>query len=129
MNRQRSNTLRQGCFSVRSRYTSASQYIIDANERQQFAEGTSRWLLYICGAITIVNTAGLDATKGNEDIAAVAGWVYYHEVLARFSRWYWHDCNGLMKRFVKDLSIEPGTPVPDRKDIRVSSLLQWCTID
>ncbi|KAL2133151.1 hypothetical protein VTI74DRAFT_2812 [Chaetomium olivicolor] len=53
------------------------------------------WTRYLCGAKHVIHAANLDELPHDADLAALLDWVYYQDVLARFSVRHWHrDANG-----------------------------------
>lgn len=50
---------------------------------------TGHWLSYLCGIQEIIQLTGLDTVHQDPDLAVLLDWVYYYNVLARFSRQHW----------------------------------------
>jgi hypothetical protein len=53
------------------------------------SETTGQWLWYVFGAQDIIKTADLESHVDVSDVIQLLDWVYYHDVLARFSILYW----------------------------------------
>lgn len=50
---------------------------------------SGEWIIYLENAKKVIHTVGLDKIEGNTDLAMILDWVYYHDVLARFSLQHW----------------------------------------
>ncbi|KAK8103427.1 uncharacterized protein PG998_010460 [Apiospora kogelbergensis] len=50
---------------------------------------TGHWLSYLCGIQEIIQLTGLDTVHQDPDLDVLLDWVYYYNVLARFSRQHW----------------------------------------
>ncbi|KAL5386639.1 hypothetical protein DPSP01_004003 [Paraphaeosphaeria sporulosa] len=48
------------------------------------------WTKYLCGVKNIIRAAGLDTLDQDQDLAILLDWVYYQDVLARFSLRHWY---------------------------------------
>ncbi|KXX75786.1 hypothetical protein MMYC01_207443 [Madurella mycetomatis] len=51
---------------------------------------SGEWTWYLRGVKHIIQAAGLTNTRQDNDLAMLLDWVYYHDVLARFSLRHWH---------------------------------------
>lgn len=45
---------------------------------------------YLRGVKEVIETAGLAKMDHDDDLAILLNWVYYHDVLARFTLNHWH---------------------------------------
>ena len=50
---------------------------------------SSQWRWYITGAKHIINSSELHKYSGDGDVGALLDWVYYHDIMARFSALHW----------------------------------------
>ncbi|KAH8901627.1 hypothetical protein GQ53DRAFT_674862 [Thozetella sp. PMI_491] len=50
---------------------------------------SGEWTCYVRSAMAIIRVAGLDGYHQSRDMAMLQDWVYYHDVLARFSLRHW----------------------------------------
>ncbi|EEP76440.1 predicted protein [Uncinocarpus reesii 1704] len=53
-----------------------------------------QWKWYITGAKQIISSLSLHRFSGNTDIGALLDWVYYHDMLSRFSALHWRRGEG-----------------------------------
>jgi hypothetical protein len=51
---------------------------------------TGQWLIYLSGAKNVVRSGKLLAAEPGTDLAILLDWLYYFDVLARFSFQHWH---------------------------------------
>lgn len=67
-------------------------------------------MCYFRGLKHLVRTAGLDKLHQNREVAVLLDWVYYHDVLSRFSLQHWRQG---AKRFSgkRCCTLEPANPV------------------
>lgn len=47
-------------------------------------------MCYLTGVKNIIEAAGLDRLHQDSDLAMLLDWVYYHDVVSRFSQRHWH---------------------------------------
>ena len=47
-------------------------------------------MCYLRSAKDMIQAAGLEELQDDSDLAVLFDWVYYHDVLARFSLQHWH---------------------------------------
>ncbi|KAJ5833245.1 hypothetical protein N7474_001556 [Penicillium riverlandense] len=51
---------------------------------------SGQWRSYILGVKSVIKARPLDTFKGDSGYTALLDWVYYHDVLSRFSLTHWH---------------------------------------
>ncbi|KAJ5952399.1 uncharacterized protein N7479_010812 [Penicillium vulpinum] len=51
---------------------------------------SGQWRSYIIGVKNVIKASPLDTSKRDSDFNALLDWVYYHDVLSRFSITHWH---------------------------------------
>ncbi|RWA08732.1 hypothetical protein EKO27_g6367 [Xylaria grammica] len=66
----------------------AAGMLLYSFEIQQSCCTASHWVWYICGAKEVINQAGLNLIQ-HRDVAALLDWVYYNDIMARFSLRHW----------------------------------------
>jgi hypothetical protein len=79
------------------------------------------WTRYFRGVKHIIHTAGLEELHHDPDLAALLDWVYYHDVLARFSARHWRRDSKGRPSALSDVESVTGTlrakvrilPVPE----------------
>ncbi|KAI3317775.1 hypothetical protein HD806DRAFT_514283 [Xylariaceae sp. AK1471] len=59
-------------------------------EIHQASQTSGDWTQYLCGAEKVIRTTSLNTTH-DQDAASVLDWVYYHEVMGRFTLKHWDD--------------------------------------
>ncbi|KAI2618208.1 fungal-specific transcription factor domain-containing protein [Hypoxylon sp. NC1633] len=67
----------------------AAGMLLCSFEIHQASCTSDQWTWYICGVKEVINAARLSKLHGDSDFAALVDWVYYHDVLARFSLRHW----------------------------------------
>ena len=69
----------------------------DVAQVHQASCTSSQWTWYIAGVKKVLNASSLLAkSKGDSDLSTLMDWVYYHEILARFTLRHWqHDAQRL----------------------------------
>ncbi|KAK4110258.1 hypothetical protein N656DRAFT_714134 [Canariomyces notabilis] len=50
---------------------------------------SGEWITYLCGVLNIIQAAGLNKGPQDSDLVILLDWVYYNDVLARFSLQHW----------------------------------------
>ncbi|KAK0671280.1 fungal-specific transcription factor domain-containing protein [Cercophora samala] len=50
---------------------------------------SGEWTIYLENCKKVIEAVGLDKIEGDEDLAMILDWVYYHDVLSRFSLQHW----------------------------------------
>ncbi|KAK8064402.1 hypothetical protein PG994_007040 [Apiospora phragmitis] len=68
----------------------AAGMLLCSYEMQYSSCTTGHWLSYLIGIQDIIRVTGLDTIYGHPDLIMLLDWVYYYNVLARFSRQHWH---------------------------------------
>ncbi|KAL2151662.1 hypothetical protein VTH82DRAFT_6760 [Thermothelomyces myriococcoides] len=68
----------------------AAGMLLCSFEIHQAACTSGDWTRYMRGVKHVIHVAGLNDIEHNADLAALLDWVYYHDVLARFSARHWH---------------------------------------
>lgn len=69
----------------------AAGMLLSSFEIHQASCTSGEWTWYLRGVKNVVRAAGLDTLPPKDsDLAALLDWVYYHDVLARFSLRHWH---------------------------------------
>ncbi|KAF2805521.1 uncharacterized protein BDZ99DRAFT_524490 [Mytilinidion resinicola] len=68
----------------------AAGMLLCSFEIHQSSCTSSQWTWYLCGVKCMIKSAGLDKIREDSDLAALLDWVYYHDVLARFTLRHWH---------------------------------------
>lgn len=76
-------------------------------QARSFSASAGQWLWYVDGAKDVIQAAALQSHAAAHDIAELLDWVYYHDVLSRFSRQHWQraaseDTNALQLRFERE---------------------------
>ncbi|KAJ4347953.1 uncharacterized protein N0V89_009325 [Didymosphaeria variabile] len=74
------------------------------------------WTKYLCGVKNVIRAASLDRLDKDEDLTILLDWVYYHDVLARFSLRHWYRQHGkpaLNLITVSCTSVEASTHVTE----------------
>jgi hypothetical protein len=51
---------------------------------------SGEWTWYLRGVKEVIRAAGLDKLPQDSNLTILLDWVYYHDVLARFSLRHWH---------------------------------------
>ncbi|KAL2194434.1 fungal-specific transcription factor domain-containing protein [Corynascus similis CBS 632.67] len=73
----------------------AAGMLLSSFETHQATCTSGDWTRYLRGAKHVIDAAGLDELPHDDDLAALLDWVYYQDVLARFSVRHWHrDAQG-----------------------------------
>ncbi|KAI1370111.1 fungal-specific transcription factor domain-containing protein [Hypoxylon crocopeplum] len=67
----------------------AAGMLLCSFEIHQASCTSEQWTWYICGVKEVIKAAGLSTLHGDSDLAILVDWVYYHDVLARFSLRHW----------------------------------------
>ncbi|AEO64645.1 uncharacterized protein THITE_2086135 [Thermothielavioides terrestris NRRL 8126] len=68
----------------------ATGMLLCSFEIHQLTCTSNDWTRYLCGVKGLIRATGLDSAPYDDDLAALLDWVYYHDVLARFSLRHWH---------------------------------------
>ncbi|KAH8904639.1 hypothetical protein BR93DRAFT_980391 [Coniochaeta sp. PMI_546] len=68
----------------------AAGMLLCSFEIQQASCTSGEWTWYLRGVKDVIRAAGLDKLDQDSDLAVLLDWVYYHDVLARFSLRHWH---------------------------------------
>lgn len=68
---------------------------------------SGQWRSYIIGVKSVIKASSLDTFKRDSDFNALLDWVYYHDVLSRFSLTHWHPPE--IDRLLVDLDEPVGT--------------------
>ncbi|KAF2489314.1 hypothetical protein BU16DRAFT_531638 [Lophium mytilinum] len=69
----------------------AAGMLLCSFEIHQAACTSSQWTWYLRGVKNVIRAAGLDKSHQDSDLAILLDWVYYHDVLARFTLRHWHN--------------------------------------
>lgn len=82
------------------------------NRLPQVEEASTQWLSYICGARHLIVLAKLQSSFPGVELQAILDWLYYHDVLGRFSLKQWRNGRGLPKDNPATYASlgSPGTP-------------------
>ncbi|KAK4233439.1 fungal-specific transcription factor domain-containing protein [Achaetomium macrosporum] len=67
----------------------AAGMLLCSFEIHQSSCTSGEWTCYLRGVKDVIQAAGLDNLPHDCDLAALLDWVYYHDVLARFSLRHW----------------------------------------
>ncbi|KAH8646015.1 fungal-specific transcription factor domain-containing protein [Tricladium varicosporioides] len=78
------------------------------------SESSGEWLWYIWGALNIVETTCLKYQSNESDIGHLLDWLYYHDLLSRFSIHHWHHRSSTL--------VAPYINYPGPQDLRYSHL-------
>ncbi|OIW26875.1 hypothetical protein CONLIGDRAFT_620932 [Coniochaeta ligniaria NRRL 30616] len=68
----------------------AAGMLLSSFEILQATCTSGEWTWYLRGVKDVIHAAGLDKLRQDSDLAVILDWVYYHDVLARFSLRHWH---------------------------------------
>ncbi|KAK4038361.1 fungal-specific transcription factor domain-containing protein [Parachaetomium inaequale] len=68
----------------------ATNMLLCSLEIHKVSCSSGEWTCYLRSAKDIIQAAGLDELPHDSDLVALLDWVYYHDVLARFSLRHWH---------------------------------------
>ncbi|KAM5354782.1 hypothetical protein ACJ41O_001428 [Fusarium nematophilum] len=91
-------------------------------ETQHCSESSSQWLWYLRGARSVINTISVERFCKVRDASVLLEWVYYHEVLARFTLRHWRRSDvqrGVNNHFYGMQPYLPGTPLRLQDDVSV----------
>ncbi|KAI1819499.1 fungal-specific transcription factor domain-containing protein [Xylaria intraflava] len=69
----------------------AALMLLYSFEVQQSSFTSGDWVLYLCGIEKLIRSSHLDSSQGDEDLVSLLDWVYYNDVLGRFSLRHWDD--------------------------------------
>jgi hypothetical protein len=53
------------------------------------SDTAANWAMFLCGTKSIIKAALVDIAVQDEEFIAVKHWIYYYEVLSRFSLMHW----------------------------------------
>ncbi|KAL2752600.1 hypothetical protein ACRALDRAFT_2113249 [Sodiomyces alcalophilus JCM 7366] len=73
---------------------------------------SSDWMQYLRGAKDIIRAAGLDKIDQDADLAILLDWVYYHDVLSRFTLGHWHRESAAIASKPSNIRAEPSRTAP-----------------
>ena len=79
-------------------------------------ESSGEWLWYIYGALNIVKDTRLKYQSHEIDVSHLVDWLYYHELLSRFSMHHW--------RYKSSNLVAPYMNHPGPRDLQYSALLK-----
>ncbi|KAJ5817935.1 hypothetical protein N7447_007943 [Penicillium robsamsonii] len=68
----------------------AAGMLLCSYEIHQASCTSGQWRSYIIGVKSVIKASSLDIYKRDSDFNALLDWVYYHDVLSRFSIAHWH---------------------------------------
>lgn len=69
----------------------ATGMLLCSSEIYQPSCDFGQWTFYLDGVKTVINASSIEQLlQYDSDVAVLLDWVYYHDVLARFSLGYWH---------------------------------------
>ncbi|KAJ5356441.1 hypothetical protein N7517_011050 [Penicillium concentricum] len=68
----------------------AAGMLLCSYEIHQASCTSGQWRLYIIGVKSVIKASSFDTFKSDSDFNALLDWVYYHDVLSRFSITHWH---------------------------------------
>jgi hypothetical protein len=105
------NTFRPICFFVSSRYASVQlkeRAHTNVIQMQQTSGDSSCWVGYIVGIKRVIDAAKQIETPVGSDASLVLGWIFYFEVMARFSLRHWRTDQ--MKALVEELGFDTRIP-------------------
>ncbi|CAI7572340.1 unnamed protein product [Penicillium palitans] len=68
----------------------AAGMLLCSFEIHQASCTSGQWRSYIIGVKSVIKASSLDAFKRDSDFNTLLDWVYYHDVLSRFSLTHWH---------------------------------------
>ncbi|KAI1432412.1 hypothetical protein GGR50DRAFT_706673 [Xylaria sp. CBS 124048] len=70
----------------------AAGMLLYSFEVQQSSSTSGDWVPYLCGVEKLIRSSHLGLSHGDEaDIASLLDWVYYNDVVGRFSLRHWDD--------------------------------------
>ncbi|KAI0547913.1 hypothetical protein F4679DRAFT_552553 [Xylaria curta] len=68
----------------------ATGMLLYSFEVHQSSPTSGDWVPYMCGVEKLIRTGGLDISNGEDhDIACLLDWVYYNDIISRFSLRHW----------------------------------------
>ncbi|OQE03170.1 hypothetical protein PENSOL_c001G05336 [Penicillium solitum] len=85
----------------------AAGMLLCSYEIYQASCTSGQWRSYIIGVKSVIKASSLDTFKRDSDFNALLDWVYYHDVLSRFSLTHWHPPE--IDRLLVDLDEPVGT--------------------
>lgn len=112
------NMLRRGCCSVLLKYIKLNDNKLktredsNSNFQIQHTSCTSgQWIHYLDGVQEVIRATNLASmANADPDLATLLDWVYYHEVLLRFTKRYWPvSKTGKMDTFTPDRRLGVST--------------------
>ncbi|KAI1422128.1 fungal-specific transcription factor domain-containing protein [Xylaria sp. FL1777] len=85
----------------------AANMLLCSFEIHMGTDSHGHWPWYLMGARDIIKAAGLEGQIYRNDMSDLVMWVYYHDVLARFSIFHWRR-GSVPEVFAKELGVEGG---------------------
>lgn len=79
-------------------------------QMQQTSEKNSQWVAHICGAKDVIEAIQSKRYIPGSDSSVILGWVYYYDVLARFSLRHWRT--HMVKQTAANLGFDPNGSSP-----------------
>ncbi|KAH7138209.1 fungal-specific transcription factor domain-containing protein [Dendryphion nanum] len=70
-------------------------------------DGPFHWIWYICSSKEIAKTVGMKWLDSESDALVILRWVYYHDVLSRFSLRHWRFRAGAIERYYATFKRRP----------------------
>ena len=89
---------------------------------QQKSGGNSGWVGHICGAKEVMSAIQQDEHSVGSDASAILGWVYYFDVLARFTLRHWRT------ELLKSIAVELGFDTNGSKSCALQYVIAHTTI-
>lgn len=89
----------QGCFCVQSRFFSsflfisceANRHSSNATQIHQASCTSGHWRCYVGGVKKIITVSLSDVSDKDGDFRVLLDWIYYHDVLERFSKLHYYS--------------------------------------
>ncbi|KAI1660861.1 fungal-specific transcription factor domain-containing protein [Daldinia decipiens] len=90
----------------------AAGMLLCSFEIHQASCTSGQWVWYLSGVKNIIKTAGLDKYPQDSDLALLLDWVYYYDVLARFTLQHWNRENTENTSAVSSVRAEASQTAP-----------------
>ncbi|KAI1474606.1 fungal-specific transcription factor domain-containing protein [Daldinia eschscholtzii] len=90
----------------------AAGMLLCSFEVHQASCTSGQWLWYLSGVKNLVKTTGLDKYPQDSDLAMLLDWVYYFDVLARFTLQHWNRDTTENKSAVLNIRAEASQAAP-----------------
>ncbi|KAI0879962.1 fungal-specific transcription factor domain-containing protein [Annulohypoxylon maeteangense] len=90
----------------------AAGMLLCSFEIHQSSCTSSQWTWYLSGVKDVIKAAGLGRSPQDNDLAILLDWVYYHDVLARFTLRHWHKESNAVTSAVSNARAEVSHAAP-----------------